>query len=364
MGVLANACLEPYQAPSSREEVNNLVVDGFLNGTDRRCTIYLSRAEPLEAPHMRIVETGAQVFLKDESGTNILLGESVAGTYEASDLQFNVGSKIILKITTRDKVEFESQAVTILKTPSIDSVTWETDQTGIPLYIYAHNTSDENGYYFWKYEETWSYTARFETAVTLDNNLNLIPLTENMYQCWNSEKSKDILVASSTVLNDDSGILQKFPLVTVPWESEKLQTRYSVEIEQRAISKETYEYLQELKKNTENLGTLFDPLPSQPVGNIKCLTFPDELVLGNFTASTIERTRIFISTIGLERPPGKISVTGNESCELVEIRSRADWELFAPVWNGTVMDPVKGTSPICVDCRIRGGTNIKPEFWQ
>jgi hypothetical protein len=364
MGVLANACLEPFQAPSSREEVNNLVVDGFLNGTDRRCTIYLSRAEPLEAPHMRIVETGAQVFLKDEIGTSILLGESVAGTYEASDLPFNAGSKIILKITTRDKVEFESKTVTILKTPSIDSVTWATDQTGVPLYIYAHNTSDENGYYFWKYEETWSYTARFETAVTLDNNLNLIPLTENMYQCWNSEKSKDILVASSTVLNDDSGILQKFPLVTVPWESEKLQTRYSVEIEQRAISKETYEYLQELKKNTENLGTLFDPLPSQPVGNLKCLTYPDELVLGNFTASTIEQKRIFISTIGLERPPGKRSVTGNESCALVEIRSRADWELFAPVWNGTVMDPVMGTSPICVDCRIRGGTNIKPDFWQ
>lgn len=362
--VLANGCLEPFQAPSSREKVNNLVVDGFLNGTDKTCTIYLSRAVPLDAPHLSLFETGAQVSLEDEDGTTILLGEKVAGTYTESALPFNPGSKIILKIKTRDKAEYESQLVTILKTPGIDSVTWATDQTGIPVYINTHNTSDENGYYYWKYEETWSYTARFETTVTLDSRLNVIPLIENIYQCWNSNKSKDILVASSTVLNDNTGILQEFPLVSIPWESAKLQDRYSILVEQRAISKETYEYLQELKKNTENLGTLFDPLPSQPVGNIKCVTYPDELVLGHFTASTIQQKRIFIYTLGLERPEGKRSITGNEGCALVEIRSRADWELFAPVWNGTANDPIVGTSPYCVDCRISGGTNIKPEFWQ
>ncbi len=362
--ILVNGCLEPFQAPSSREEVNNLVVDGFFNGSDGVCTIYLSRAVPLDAPHSLLVETGAQVLLEDEGGNAYLIGESVAGTYTASNLTLNPGSKIILKITTRDEVEYESQVVTILTTPSLDSVTWTTDEIGIPIYINAHNTRDENGYYYWKFTETWLYTAGYQTSVTLDSRLNIIPLTENIYQCWSNDRSKDILVATSTVLNDDTGILQDFPLVTIPWESPKLQYQYSVLVEQRAISKETYEYLQELKKNTENLGTLFDPLPSQPVGNMKCLTYPDEIVLGNFTASTIEQKRIFIFTFGMERPEGKGSITGNENCFLAEIRSRADWELFAPVWTGANIDPILGTSPSCVDCRLNGGTNIKPDFWE
>jgi len=360
---LTNRCLDPYNAPTSRTDVRNLVVDGFLNGTDGTCTIQLSRTVLVDVWQPPPFETGATVLLEDESGTAYRLSENTAGVYTASNLAFSEGRKIRLKITTKEQVEYESDVVSLLNTPPIDSLTWGAERTGVPIYISAHNTNGENRYYYWTYTETWSYTAGFETDVTLDANFNIVPLTESIYQCWNAQASTDILVAASSTLEDNTGVISKFPLVIIPWESPRLQYRYSVLVEQRAISKDTYEYLQELKKNTENLGTLFDPLPSAPGGNIKCLTHPNEMAQGNFTASTILQKRIYINSSNLDRPEGTSSVTGYEGCALFEIRMRSDWFHFVPVSTG-LNEPVRGTTPFCVDCRLNGGTNIQPDFWE
>lgn len=360
---LAIRCLDPYNAPTARADVRNLVVDGFLNGTDGTCSIQLSRTVPLEVQSSPPWETDAEVLLEDETGTSYMLNEVRDGTYAASHLSFHSGSKIKLKITTFQHVEYESDVVTLLKTPPIDSVAWGAERAGVPIYITAHNGQEESLYYYWKFTETWSYTAGYQTSLTLDANYQVVPLTESIFQCWSTATSKDILVAAASTRDDDTGVISKFPLVIVPWESPKLQYRYSVLVEQRAISKETFEYLEELKKNTENLGTLFDPLPSAPAGNMKCLTRPNEMVQGNFTASTIEKKRIYINSSDLDRPAGAISVTGYGGCSLVEIRFPSDWLIFSPVGRGS-NEPVQGTTHFCVDCRLNGGTNIQPEFWE
>ena len=48
--------------------------------------------------------------------------------------------------------------------------------------------------------------------------------------------------------------------------------------------------MQKMKKNTEQVGTLFDAQPSQISGNFKCLTNPGELVIG-FVEVTEEQTK-------------------------------------------------------------------------
>jgi hypothetical protein len=255
-------------------------------------------------------------------------------------------------------VDYESEEVVVLRTGGIDTVTWGADRAGVPIYITSHNGQHDSPYYYWKYTETWAYHARYETAVTLDENLHIVPLTEAIFLCWSTLASTDILVGSSSILDDNTGLINQFPLVIIPWESPRIQYRYSMLIEQHAISKATFDYLEELKKNTENLGTLFDPLPSAPTGNIKCVTYPEENVQGNFTASTVSQKRIFFYPSDLARPEGTRSVTGYEGCFLRE--TRGDWSHDFPVQVGKGF---MGTTKFCIDCRLNGGTTIQPDFW-
>ncbi|MEJ7664694.1 MAG: DUF4249 family protein [Hymenobacter sp.] len=56
--------------------------------------------------------------------------------------------------------------------------------------------------------------------------------------------------------------------------SSKLYYLYSILVRQYALTPEEFAYWDKLRKNTENLGTLFDPLPSQLSGNVHRLTMP------------------------------------------------------------------------------------------
>jgi hypothetical protein len=70
---------------------------------------------------------------------------------------------------------------------------------------------------------------------------------------------------------------------------------YSVIVSQYALTSNQFKYWTELKKNSEQLGTLFDAQPSQLNSNIHCITNPAEPVMGYLSASTVQKKRIFIA---------------------------------------------------------------------
>lgn len=362
---LTNGCLDPYNPPESRINVRYLVVDCFLNGTDQTCTITLSRTITLDSKKAPPLERGAKVTLEDENGNSINLPETQPGVYKGSNLPFSGNSRVKLKITTREAkgyIDYESDPVTLLQTPPIDSVSYGAERTGVPIYVSTHDPTGNTNYYQWRVSETWSYTAAYQTALTV-SGLNIVYSTEDNFQCWKTEVYSSILVGSSSPLETEINKVTKQLLITIPWESAKLSQRYSVLVGQRAISKEAYEYLQELKKNTENLGTLFDPLPSQPIGNIRCITDSEQLALGYFTASTTQQQRIFFDALDLDRPVGTMSLTGYENCLLTTIMFASQWESYRPVGGTLPLRPYVGTEPPCVDCRMKGGTTTMPAFW-
>ncbi len=361
--VLTGRCLDPYKAPSSEKDVRGLVVDGFFNGADGSCMVTITRTQTLESYEQPPIESGAKVVIDAGTGGQYTLNETTPGTYAIGGVPAPVGSTIRLLVTTYDKIQFESDPVVVLKTPEIDSVTWTNERAGVQIYANAHDEDASNKYFTWKYIETWYYTAKYPTQVTADAEANIIPLTENILECWTTIPSNEILISTSSAVQGNIGVVSKFPLTIVTWESPKLQLRYSILVEQRSISEQVFQYLEQLKKNTENLGTLFDPLPSAPQGNIHCITFPDQSVQGMFYASTVTNKRIYINSNDVDRPAGISPTTGYEGCFLVEIRQpREDFLHFKPV--GSITGPWNvGTTEFCVDCRLNGGSNIQPAFW-
>jgi len=119
-----------------------------------------------------------------------------------------------------------------------------------------------------------------------------------------------------------------------------------------------------MKKNTEDIGSFFGPLPSELKGNVHCVTNPDEPVIGFVTSSSVTQKRIFINS----------SEVSNWSsyfyCEEVLVRNHPDSITQAvnlgwiPIHYSLFPDnKYIFTTPYCGDCISRGGANVRPAYW-
>jgi len=150
-------------------------------------------------------------------------------------------------------------------------------------------------------------------------------------------------------------------------------------VKQYALSSAGYNYFEQLRQNTEELGGIFDPQPSQLTGNVHCTTDANIPAIGYVTVGTIQQKRVFIDNSQL---PDSWTTTYPYNCEqdtalyfnpltkqndvlryLVPVPSN---QLATAGWYGNPagMVPIGYfySDPICVDCSLRG-TLIKPGFW-
>src|SRR5262249_12612911 len=148
--------------------------------------------------------------------------------------------------------------------------------------------------------------------------------------------------------------------------SEKISQTYSDLVRQYAIPLEAYNFWQNLKRNTEQLGSLFDLQPFTELGNINCVNNPDVKCIGFISFTTLQEKRIFISHNDL--------VSWNYQpyfgeCVLDTVPVPDINKFFPPGGPffyeliGTANGPYVISSKICVDCSYHGGTTEKPPYW-
>jgi hypothetical protein len=113
-----------------------------------------------------------------------------------------------------------------------------------------------------------------------------------------------------------------------------------------------------LKKNTEEIGSLFDPQPSGYKGNIRCVSDPTEMVLGYISSGSITQKRFYIH-------PSKIPYLGNHWENNVDGDVRgytADNIGFLTAAGYLIVKAGEIASGYCIDCRLLG-SNVKPDYW-
>jgi Domain of unknown function (DUF4249) len=361
-------CKKPYNPPAINFDNKFLVIDGSLvNSPDSPTVITLSRTVKLtDSTQAFYPETGATVSIEDSSGGTFALSETPNGMYKSLPLVLNASNKYRLKITTSVGEQYASDFVQMQQTPPIDSVTW-MQQGDVMVYVNTHDPSGNTKYYQWDFTETWQNTAPLVSELGVQNGLIYYvsdrPLDQR-YNCWSSDHSTDILIGSSIALSSD--VISMAPIAVVPDNSVKIGVRYSILVKQYAITEQAYQYLSILKKNTENLGSIFDAQPTQLTGNFHSLKNPEEMVVGYFTASSVQQKRIFISN-------GQVSwnyVYNGRSCDLLTIQQNAtnfliynypDTAYSAYYFSGTTGLTLARVS--CIDCTVQGGTNVKPAYW-
>jgi hypothetical protein len=371
------SCVDPYNPPQGEQENSYLVVDGYVDLGQGSSTIVLSRTINLGEPNEIIPQTGAQVSIRFEDGASYNLLEIEAGKYYTDGLSVSENDRCRLFIRSNG-INYESDVVSAKATPEIDSVTYSADETGVQIQVTTHDPGNNTWYYQWQYEETARYHAEFRSAYYWtgpgDFDISLRTAENDIYRCWKTIPSTTILVGTSANLSED--VIYKFPLTFLSATSWKHEYRYSILVKQFAIDKELYNYLVQLKKNTEQLGTLFDPQPSEVRGNIKCIDDSSIPVLGYFSMRSVREKRIYIARS--ELPPYNEIIDGYEHCffNAFDTLMIGDPEIDVMQFrtsllvNG-ILSPFGSIvgyttqAPSCIDCRIvRDGTTQKPEWWE
>ncbi len=362
-------CTDKYVANVKVPVAGYLVVEGFinLNGTT---TITMSRASGLDSP-IYIPEPGAQLEIQSTSGFNYPLLEAYAGSYYVSGLNLDPTQQYRLHIKTNNGKDYLSDITKTSVTPPIDTLNWTANSDGVSIYVTTHNDAVQPGYYQWTFSETWKYNARYESTERYEaGSLYLRADSELIYTCWRSDSSTSINIANTEKLS--SNLIYQFPVTTVPYNNtDKMSVEYSILVTQISLSQDWYEWVQKVQRNTEQLGSIFDAQPSETGGNIHNTADPTETVIGFIGTTTATEKRLFIDKTQL---PPVIVYTGDENCKLdttglstQELTDKFASGIYLPVALTYYMGFPVGVSssiPDCVDCRTKGGTLVKPDFWQ
>ncbi len=364
-----SACKERYTPETASIDNNMLVVEGFLNTGADSTYIKLSRTVTLAKKTTVNPEIGATLTIETSANETRILVEKEKGLYVAPPLNFGSNKKYRLKIKTKNGSNYQSDFVEAIPSPQIDSLNYAVKPNGVQLYVNASDPTNKTRYYRWEYEESWIFYAQFNATSKWDGGPNVVdrPLEESVFKCWGNANSSTIVIGSSIKLNKD--VIHLGPITDIASTSEKITEKYSILVKQYALTKEAYEFWENLKKNTESLGSIFDVLPSQLTGNIHNTANADEPVIGYISAGTVQKQRLFISKEKLPnwRPVFPFECMLLDTVKIKDQVAAFTPRLFVPVEaarddSGRLMF-VLGAARRCADCTVRGTTK-KPSFWQ
>ncbi|GAB3994350.1 hypothetical protein GCM10028807_31910 [Spirosoma daeguense] len=354
--MLVGGCVDPYRPPEITSPGSYLVVNGFFNSAPgTTSTIQLSRTQNLTDTKAPTLESKATVTIESKSNAIYTLREGTPGSYTLAGVTPVSGETYRLHIKTKG-VDYYSDYVPVVTTPPIDSVSWGVVDNGVQISANTHDPKNNARYYKWDYEATWEYYSRYYSGLELKNN-QIVGRAIPINRCWNSELSTNIITTSTVRLSQD--IVRKYPLTFIPGSSIKLGSRYSILVRQVSLTQTGFDYYDQLAKITQNIGSIFDPQPSQIVGNVHSSAGASDLVMGFFRVGNVETKRIFINRSQL---PGWYTITGQEDCEM-DTLSIGDILRDRPAIIEQYFLQYLTTAEYCVDCRLRGGVLTKPAFW-
>lgn len=369
--LVTTRCKRDYNPPVLHTNPNFLVIDGFINmGANSTTAFSLSRTQGVgDSIGAYTPELQAEVTILTDNGNSITLNDLGNGTYTSPQMTLDAARKYKLQITTRNGSKYISDTVSTRIAPPIDSLSWrQDDSTGnVIVSVNTHDPSNNSRYYRWFYTDTWQYHAPLQAELQLINGqiyYAIDSLTQQylIYYCWRSGSSTNIVLGNTTTYGQDRVFQQ--PIGTIPRGAQRISIKYSMLASQYVLTPDAYQYWLILQKNTQNLGTLFDPQPSQLVGNFHCLTNPKEPVIGYLSASSIEQKRLFIDNSQVHNWD-----TTSLECDLRQTGWNPD-NFHEYSYPDTLWGPYYFSGPVlylarrdCLDCRLQGGTLTKPNFW-
>ena len=371
-------CKKPYNPPPTSTNNSYLVVEGVINLSVDSTVIKLSRTVKINDSVAYKPVLGATVSVEGEKEFDSRLDDiHNNGHYFTYAINLPTTQRYRLKIVTQEGTTYLSDYVEAKPTPPIDSIGYTITNDILNLYVNTHDPANKTHYYRWDYEETWAFHAKYPSIYVLDPVSNSIVARRSdqmIYNCFGNDVSSNILLTSTEKLSKD--VVYQGPLTQIPLTSEKIEKVYSVLLRQYAVTQDAFNFYQNIKKNTEQLGSIFDAQPSQISGNIHNVKDPKEPVVGYVSMTNVRAKRIFIQQADF---PENVRPKYPYDCE-EDSALYFNKQHFNDVQNILINPPVtyiptdairdpfggiigfKYSTRECLDCTLRG-TTMKPYYW-
>ncbi len=360
--ITIGSCITQF-IPETDEDQNLLVVEGLITNQYEGNTIKLSLSMPLGKKAIVKPLRGCFVTVTDDLGGIMYFPESsTPGTYVSASVGV-IGRKYTLHVETNSSItnnhSYESSTLEMKQVPSIDSiyyekvkiaemVPWKPAQEGCQIYLNTYDPTGNCKYFRWDYSETWEFRLPFSVPV---NNT-----------CWVSNNAGVINIKNTSVMTESR--VSRYPLNFISNETDRLKVKYSILVNQYSLNEDEFDYWEKLLNVTQEVGSLYDIIPSSVPGNIYCLEDPGEKVLGYFSVSAKTSRRFFIKDYfsGIVNLYSDcISDTIYGSASNVPGLNVSAWILeqtYPPQPPLVVITTIRG----CADCTVRG-TKVEPYFW-
>ena len=377
--ILLISCRKPYNPPVINSSGSFLVVEGVINAAGVT-VIKLSRTVNISTGSVANPVTGATITIESNQNSIDPLAETKPGTYQSNSLTLNNPAQYHLRIKTSDGQEYLSDYAIVESTPPIDSIGFTVQGAGIQVYVNTHDPSNNTHYYRWDYDETWRFHAKYQSNY-ITNGTAIVPRTpaQLTYTCFANDTSSTLVLGSSAKLSKD--LIYENPIIQIASTSEKIESRYSIQVRQYALTGDAYNFWVNLKKNTEELGSIFDPEPSNIKGNIHNTANAAEPVIGYISVCSVQSKRVYIDEAQLPQTwtttyPYDCQLDSEWFCHPKTSPCQNDVENYlVPLQSGLVpvypyylnasVAPVgyQAANVDCTDCTLRGTTTI-PSFWK
>jgi len=397
---MISGCRKAYN-PTITQFSNILIVEGNIESGSDSTFIKLSRTVKISSKTALNPEQNAQVTVESDQNTSYPLTEIKPGTYATAGLNLDKTHQYRLSIRTSAGKQYASDLVPVLDSPPIDSLGFDgnggpASGPGMNVYVNTHDATGKVQYFRWSFTETWEFHSAFESLYYSDGDtvLHRNFINDDIYFCWRSDTSTSLVLGSSAKLS--KSVISNQPVTFVPSSSEKVSVEYSILVQQYALTPGAYNFYSILRKNTEQLGSIFDAQPSELRGNIHCVNNPNEPVIGYISvgAPSFQRMFVRVSQLPVWTPVTYYTTSG---CHLVtdprDPRMPCCYYQFKNEYGYTENQvdeyinynighfnppfiPIDGLGPPerppigftaatqdCADCRLRG-TNVPPAFWR
>ena len=374
MLLTCGSCIDPFE-PVIDEYQNVLVINGKITDQPGIHYVEISRSTPYNKPFYKPVG-GYIVLVTDENGEMIPFLEREFGKYSA-DIPASflaVGKAYCLQVFTPNGREYCSEYDTLLACPPIDTIYYEVETRetsdpdfilgGIQFYMDMTGKPTDSRNFMWQMEETWEYRAALFSQYIWRGKEDKVEKyrSNELFKCWTTLPIREIY--TGTTRNLSKNALKRNSLNFVSNETDRLKVIYSLLVKQQSLTRRSYVYWEKMKIQSSETGGLYEIQPSSAIGNICNTSDPDEIVLGIFYATQQQSKRIMVNNVN-DLFDFKIPYL---TCEWYDAAGAfqigrdfpyylksAHWTYYGP--------PYLTADQICFDCRIRGGINVKPDYW-
>jgi len=382
---LFKACVERYYPGEDQLKTGTLVINAHLTSLAGEQVIEISRSAGLTYPSFDPV-SGCLAEVIREDGELRIFSESEPGYYMAflDESFLKTGTSYMLHVSTPDGKEYESGFTKLRPVPAIDSLYYEVEHnsyasesdstSGVHFFLDFTYDDEEYEYIRWDLTETYEIHNREDLnyyILDLDHWVKLMPDTSIYLVCYITNKLISIYSMSLSYLNIGHYIKKSLSFVPNNKLEQKLQHKYSLLVKQYSLGEEAFNYWNELKKNSQEQGSLFDRQPALLKSNIHNVNDETEVVLGFFSMAGMVEKRVFaIEPEGLDLSPYEDYCYAEPAMGTpVEFKVGRPYPIDpAPMYFATPLLspdlPLVVVNYRCVDCReYKNSTHIPPDFW-